>query len=187
MSFLALHKLRYCWRLLRRKGLKTMPFMICGYADPLDAATRERVAKSITHATHDVIGSPLDLINVVLRQPDRNQIWLAGEQSDVAIILCFIRAGRSQARRTELALRMSKAWHEAVGTPEASIEVAVFETPGGERSQTSRDRLRTELAILSQLGPALMTIQGWAAPAVGEVLERATNVARQLKGRANLR
>jgi class 3 adenylate cyclase/tetratricopeptide (TPR) repeat protein len=39
----------------------------------------------------------------------------------------------------------------------------------------------TELAILSQLGPALMSIHGWAAPVVGEVLERATSVARQLE------
>jgi tetratricopeptide (TPR) repeat protein len=49
-----------------------------------------------------------------------------------------------------------------------------------QRSE-STDRLRTELAILSQLGPALMSIHGWAAPAVGEALERATNVARQLE------
>ena len=54
-----------------------------------------------------------------------------------------------------------------------------------ERSDNT-DRLRTELAILSQLGPALMTIQGWAAPAVGEVLERATNVARQLDASRDL-
>jgi len=40
---------------------------------------------------------------------------------------------------------------------------------------------RTELAILSQLGPALMSIHGWAAPVVGEVLERAASVARQLE------
>jgi tetratricopeptide (TPR) repeat protein len=40
---------------------------------------------------------------------------------------------------------------------------------------------RTELAILSQLGPALMTVQGWATPEVGEVLERATIVAKQLE------
>jgi class 3 adenylate cyclase/tetratricopeptide (TPR) repeat protein len=50
----------------------------------------------------------------------------------------------------------------------------------------STDRLRTELAILSQLGPALMSIHGWAAPAVGEVLERATNVARQLEASRDL-
>src|SRR5262249_42639838 len=49
-----------------------------------------------------------------------------------------------------------------------------------QRSE-STDRLRTELAILSQLGPALMSIHGLAAPAVGEALERATNVARQLE------
>ena len=54
-----------------------------------------------------------------------------------------------------------------------------------QRSE-STDRLRTELAILSQLGPALMSIHGWAAPAVGEVLERATNVARQLEASRDL-
>lgn len=54
-----------------------------------------------------------------------------------------------------------------------------------ERSEGT-DRLRTELAILSQLGPALMSIHGWAAPAVGEVLERATNVARQLEASRDL-
>ena len=37
-----------------------------------------------------------------------------------------------------------------------------------------------------QLGPALMTIEGWAVLAVGEVLERATNVARQLEGSREL-
>jgi predicted ATPase/class 3 adenylate cyclase len=42
-------------------------------------------------------------------------------------------------------------------------------------------RSRAELAILSQLGPALMSVYGWAAPEVGETLERATNVAQQLE------
>src|SRR5262249_54975590 len=45
----------------------------------------------------------------------------------------------------------------------------------------SLERSRTELAILSQLGPALMTVQGWATPEVGEVLERATIVAKELE------
>jgi class 3 adenylate cyclase len=54
-----------------------------------------------------------------------------------------------------------------------------------ERSE-SADRSRAELAILSQLGPALMSIHGWAAPSVGEVLERATNVARQLEASRDL-
>jgi len=51
------------------------------------------------------------------------------------LILCYIRAGRPEALKAELALRVSAAWHGAVGTDEDSIEVAVFETPA---SQTVR-------------------------------------------------
>jgi class 3 adenylate cyclase/tetratricopeptide (TPR) repeat protein len=45
---------------------------------------------------------------------------------------------------------------------------------------------RTELAILSQLGPALMGVYGWSAPEVGVVFERAENLARQLKSSVDL-
>jgi class 3 adenylate cyclase/tetratricopeptide (TPR) repeat protein len=45
--------------------------------------------------------------------------------------------------------------------------------------QTS-DRLGIELAILSQLAPALMSVHGWGATEVGEVVERATEVGHQL-------
>ena len=48
------------------------------------------------------------------------------------------------------------------------------------QSQTTM-RWRTELAILSQLGPALMSVHGWAAAEVGEVVERATQVGRRLE------
>jgi DNA-binding winged helix-turn-helix (wHTH) protein/predicted ATPase len=45
---------------------------------------------------------------------------------------------------------------------------------------------RTELAILSQLGPALMSVHGWSAPEVGVVFERAGDLARQLESSADL-
>ena len=112
-----------------------MPIIVCEFAAALDSDTRQKVARSITSAVHDVIGSDLNLISVVLRQPDADQIWLAGEPSDDALILCYIRAGRPEALKSELALRVSAAWHEAVGTEEACIEVGVFETPA---SQTAR-------------------------------------------------
>jgi class 3 adenylate cyclase/predicted ATPase len=48
------------------------------------------------------------------------------------------------------------------------------------------ERRRTELAILSQLGPALMSIHGWTAPEVGAVFDRAGEVARQLGNQADL-
>jgi phenylpyruvate tautomerase PptA (4-oxalocrotonate tautomerase family) len=112
-----------------------MPILVCECAKLLDPSTRESVAGAITSAVHDVIGSDLELISVILRQPDPDQIWTAGRPSGDALILCYIRAGRPQALKSELAMRVSAAWHETVGTDEASIEVAVFETPA---SQTAR-------------------------------------------------
>jgi phenylpyruvate tautomerase PptA (4-oxalocrotonate tautomerase family) len=43
---------------------------------------------------HDVIGSEPELISVILRQPDPDQIWTAGRPSSDALIFCYIRAGR---------------------------------------------------------------------------------------------
>jgi class 3 adenylate cyclase/predicted ATPase len=47
-------------------------------------------------------------------------------------------------------------------------------------------RSRAELAILSQLGPALMSVHGWSAPEVGVVFERAEHLARQLESSVDL-
>jgi len=115
-----------------------MPIMVCEFAGPLDTATRKEVATSITDVVHDVIGSEPELISVILRQPDPDQIWTAGRPSGDALIFCYIRAGRPAALKTELALRVSRAWHEAVGTDEASVEVAVFETPAAQTARGGR-------------------------------------------------
>lgn len=115
-----------------------MPIMLCEYAQPLDAATRRAVAAGITGAVHEVIGSDLELISVVLRQPDPDQIWTANRPSGDALILCYIRAGRLAALKSELALRVSDAWHQAVGTHEDCIEVAVFETPAAQTVRGGR-------------------------------------------------
>ena len=50
----------------------------------------------------------------------------------------------------------------------------------------STARSRNELAILSQLGPALMIVHGWSAPQVGEAFERAVDLARELESSADL-
>ena len=50
-----------------------------------------------------------------------------------------------------------------------------------ERQPRTAGRLAAELAILSQLGPALMTIHGWTAPEVGITFERAERLARELE------
>ena len=47
-------------------------------------------------------------------------------------------------------------------------------------------RSPTELAILSQLGPALMSVHGWPAPEVGAAFERAESLARTLESSVDL-
>jgi tetratricopeptide (TPR) repeat protein len=49
-----------------------------------------------------------------------------------------------------------------------------------EQRPPTDERCRAELAILSQLGPALMSVHGWGAAEVGQVVERATELGEQL-------
>jgi phenylpyruvate tautomerase PptA (4-oxalocrotonate tautomerase family) len=109
-----------------------MPIMVCETAQRLNPDKRKAVAESITNAVHDVIGSDLNLISVVLHELGQDQIWLAGEPSHDVLILCYIRAGRPMTLKTELALRVSAAWHNTIGTPEDAIEVAVIEAPAAQ-------------------------------------------------------
>jgi predicted ATPase len=55
-----------------------------------------------------------------------------------------------------------------------------------EKQPPDLDRSITELAILSQLGPALMSVHGWSAPEVGVAFERAECLARELKNSIDL-
>ncbi|MBR0697827.1 AAA family ATPase [Bradyrhizobium lablabi] len=55
-----------------------------------------------------------------------------------------------------------------------------------ERQRPEIDRSLTELAILSQLGPALLSVHGWSAPEVGVVFERAEHLARELESSVDL-
>ena len=50
----------------------------------------------------------------------------------------------------------------------------------------SAERLRIELAVLSQLGPALMSVYGWSAPEAGEIVERAAKIGRRLESSPDL-
>jgi class 3 adenylate cyclase/predicted ATPase len=55
-----------------------------------------------------------------------------------------------------------------------------------QRQAPDVDRSLTELSILSQLGPALMSVHGWSAPEVGTAFERAEHLARELERSADL-
>jgi class 3 adenylate cyclase/tetratricopeptide (TPR) repeat protein len=55
-----------------------------------------------------------------------------------------------------------------------------------EKQAPDVGRSLTELAILSQLGPALMSVHGWSAPEVGVAFERAEHLARELESSIDL-
>jgi class 3 adenylate cyclase/tetratricopeptide (TPR) repeat protein len=55
-----------------------------------------------------------------------------------------------------------------------------------EKQAPDVGRSLTELALLSQLGPALMSVHGWTAPEVGVVFERAEHLARELESSIDL-
>jgi predicted ATPase len=55
-----------------------------------------------------------------------------------------------------------------------------------EKQPPDVGRSLTELAILSQLGPALMNVHGWSAPQVGIAFERAEHLARELESSIDL-
>jgi predicted ATPase len=55
-----------------------------------------------------------------------------------------------------------------------------------ERQAPGFHRSLEELAILSQLGPALMSVHGWSAPEVGIAFERAERLARELESSIDL-
>jgi predicted ATPase len=55
-----------------------------------------------------------------------------------------------------------------------------------EARPESAERLRIELAVLSQLGPALMSVYGWSASEAGEIVQRAAKIGRRLESSADL-
>ena len=68
---------------------------------------------------------------------------------------------------------------EAVGHFRQALALSAKLPPSTARS-------RNELAILSQLGPALMIVHGWSAPEVGDAFERAVDLAREVESSADL-
>ena len=55
-----------------------------------------------------------------------------------------------------------------------------------ETQPSTIERRRAELAVLSQLTPALMSVHGWSGPEAGEAAARAADIARHLPSSAEL-
>jgi class 3 adenylate cyclase/tetratricopeptide (TPR) repeat protein len=113
-----------------------------------------RIANAML-ATNPADGVAPEILALHLQQAERH-----GEA-----ITYWRKAGEQSVRRANN--------REAVAHFGRALSLLQEQPPTSERS-------RTELAILSQLGPALMGVHGWAAAEVGEVVERASELGRQL-------
>jgi len=95
---------------------------------------------------------------------------------------------QSAERPTEAIVYWQKAGERSVRRANNREAVAHFRRALSllEAQPQTSERWRTEIAILSQLGPALMSVHGWAAAEVGEVVERATAVGSRLESSQEL-
>jgi predicted ATPase len=98
-----------------------------------------------------------------------NHLQFAGRSGDA--ITYWRQAGEQAVQRA--------ANREAIGHLQRALSLL-------EVQPETDERRRAELAILLQLGPALMSLHGWWASEVGEMIEHAGEVARGLKSSAEL-
>ncbi|HVH74903.1 MAG TPA: AAA family ATPase [Stellaceae bacterium] len=82
------------------------------------------------------------------------------------------RAAHYWKKAGETAVRRA-ANREAIGHFRRALAIVEAQPEGNER-------WREELAILSQLAPAMMWVYGWSAPEAGAVVERAAEIGRRL-------
>lgn len=107
-----------------------MPHIICNTRAGMDGALKARVAAAITEVVHETIKSDYYHISVLFNDLASESSYVAGKPGNDKIILCNIRAGRSDNAVRALAQRVSDTWHEITGQSESEIEVAVLELQG---------------------------------------------------------
>src|SRR6516162_5021229 len=86
--------------------------------------------------------------------------------------IAYWREAGEQAVRQAANREAIEHFRRAVGLPETRLE--------------GPERWRVELAILSQLGPALMSVHGWSASEIGDAVERASEIGRRLEASADI-
>ena len=109
--------------------------------------------------------------DIAENQPELLAKHCAEAGSDERAIKYWRAAGEKAVRRASN--------REAIGHFRQALALNEKQAPDEERSLT-------ELAILSQLGPALMSVHGWSAAEVGTAFERAEYLARELKRSSRL-
>ncbi len=106
-----------------------MPIIECRNPIGLDHTAKDRLAEQITADVHATIHSPEDLISVTFDDLPAGSTYRQGARTTDTVIICHIRAGRSDAAILGLMAAISATWSKHTGTAEEHIELAVAQYP----------------------------------------------------------
>ena len=95
----------------------------------LSGEQRDTLAKRFTEVHHEVTQAPEPFVRIVFQPLPLGLMYTAGEVAPSFILHAGCRAGRSDATRNELLLRLNDVVEDVTDLPQDQIVVAVTETP----------------------------------------------------------
>jgi phenylpyruvate tautomerase PptA (4-oxalocrotonate tautomerase family) len=104
-----------------------MPIIVCNTRAGLDVDIKRKIAREITRAVHETILSPLNIISVIFNDLSAESSYVGGEPGGDTLIMCNIRAGRSEEAKISLVKKVSAIFSECAGIPETKIETGLLE------------------------------------------------------------
>ena len=158
----------HCSRSAIPAGRAACTPLICSSTHWYRMQLTARCCAELRRALHGRIASALEesFADIAENQPELLAKHCTEAGLDEQAIRYWRTAGEKAVRRASN--------REAIGHFRQALALNQKQAPDVDRSLT-------ELAILSQLGPALMSVHGWSAPEVGTAFERAEHLARELK------
>jgi phenylpyruvate tautomerase PptA (4-oxalocrotonate tautomerase family) len=112
---------------LASKEFPKMPIIVCNTRAGLDVDVKRKIAKAITTAVNETIKSPLEIISVVFNDLASESSYVGGEPGGDTLIMCNIRAGRSDDAKLTLVRKVSAIFSDYAGVPEDRIETGLLE------------------------------------------------------------
>jgi phenylpyruvate tautomerase PptA (4-oxalocrotonate tautomerase family) len=104
-----------------------MPIIVCSTRAGMSVDVKRKIAKAITIAVNETIKSPLEIISVVFNDLASESSYVGGEPGGDTLIMCNIRAGRSDEAKITLVKRVSAIFSDLGGIPEDRIETGLLE------------------------------------------------------------
>jgi phenylpyruvate tautomerase PptA (4-oxalocrotonate tautomerase family) len=104
-----------------------MPIIVLNTRAGLGVDIKRKIAKEITQAVHETILSPINIISVVFNDLAAESSYVGGEPGGDTLIMCNIRAGRSEEAKIALVKKISAIFSRCADIPETRIETGLLE------------------------------------------------------------